>query len=540
MFRFYDDELHNLILVAHRNVQEIISYTTIYDYHPPLQYIFNKIWLQLFGLNEFLLKLPSIILIILAIILCCHLVFKITGSSKLSLICGLIAIANPLILLWGPSLRWYPLWTFLAVLSIYLVTTLYTDTNNRNRIILKSLLILSLTLALYTNYQTIILIAAFFISGLILDLKEKTKKYYHLKEIVLVVAGVIILFLPYINVFFNHMETFFHRKEIYSDYGVNSPALAVGYFIFSVLFGNSIYPWDIRFIILSSIILITILTSLVYIKKHSLRNFKPGLQSFIMLSKEKTILFLLILTVTLFLLFLLNSMITEISFSRGLLFFPLLIIALFNVHLFYLYKTLERNLIIPVIIGALVFFLIWLVGSYNIVTRQSLHKAGLMDPIEKVTAFVNNTIASQNANYTIITFDPVLTYYLAKSSQSNNVEIFSPYEKETQNLLNSVNEINNDQNIIFDSGSTLIYIKSTAGSLIPLKEKLDYLDSYIFRESLQFEPPVKFGFDADSVMKRRFFSSVNIFDWRYTIYTLRPKSYWDKNILGEFNTLRVY
>src|SRR4030065_1782754 len=154
MFRFYDDELQNLILVAQRNVQEIISYTANYDYHPPLQYLFNKIFLELFGLNEFLLRLPSIILIIIAVILCSHLVFRTTGAIKLSLLCVLITITNPLILLWGASLRWYPLWTFLAILSSYLVTTLSIDANNKKRIILKSLLIFTLTLALYTNYQS--------------------------------------------------------------------------------------------------------------------------------------------------------------------------------------------------------------------------------------------------------------------------------------------------------------------------------------------------------------------------------------------------
>ena len=537
MFRFYDDELHNLILVAQRNVQEIISYTSNYDYHPPLQYVFNKIWLQLFGLNEFWLKLPSMILIILSILICCRLVYKITGSSKLSLLCGVVATFNPLILLWGASIRWYSLWTFLAVISIYLLAIIYADTNNRNRIILKSLLILSLTLALYTNYQTIILITAFFISGLIFDLKEKTKKYYHLTEIAQVIAGVIILFLPYIYVFFNHIETFFQRKEIYSDYGINSPFLATGYFIFSVFFGNSIYPWNIKFIVLLVITLIALIVSLFYVKTHSS---KIKLGSFPPKEKKKLLFLLISLTITLFFLFLIQAIISGALLSRSFIIMPMLFTSLIVIYFYYLLRVKDRKLLFINMVAAVSFFLIWLTGSYNVITRQSLHKSGLMDPIGEVSAFVNSITASQNTNYSIITFDPVLTYYLAKSSTSNNVEIFSPYIIETQNLLTFVNEIKLNQDIKFDPGSTLIYIKSTAGSLIPLKEKLDYLDSYIFNECSQFDHPVKFGFDEDSEMKRIFFSGVNILDWRYTIFTLHPKSYWSKNILADFNSLRVY
>ena len=97
MLRFYDDELHNLILVSDRNFKEIIDYTSHYDFHPPLQYLINKITLQLFGLNEFWLSLPSIIFIILAIILAGRLIFMLTGSYKYSLLSSFIIASNPLI-----------------------------------------------------------------------------------------------------------------------------------------------------------------------------------------------------------------------------------------------------------------------------------------------------------------------------------------------------------------------------------------------------------------------------------------------------------
>lgn len=540
MFRFYDDELQNLILVAHRDVREIISYTANYDYHPPLQYLFNKIFLELFGLNEFLLRLPSIILIIIAVILCSHLVFRTTGAIKLSLLYVLITITNPLILLWGASLRWYPLWTFLAVLSIYLVSILYINANNGKRIIVQSLLIFALTLALYTNYQTIILIAGFVIAAFILDLKAGHKEFAILKRILPVLIGVIILFLPYLNIFLNHIGTFFQRKEIYSDYSINSPILAGCYFIFSILFGNSIYPWDIRFIVLISITVIALAGSIFYYKNHSSR-IKITIPKSILYQEKKSLLFLSSLISTiLFILFLLQSIITGSFLSRGFLIFSFLLPILIIVYLSHLLKIKDKKFLSLIMVTIVSFFLLWSMSSYNVLARQSLHKSGLMDPVEEVTSFVNKIIELKKTNYIVITFDPVLTYNLTKTNLLGSTVILSPYISATKNLFSSVSPQNNNHNADFDSSSTLIYIQSYPGSLIPLKDRIDILKEYIFQNGLQIEKPVKFGYDSDSDIKRKFFPSLGIIDWRFTIYQFYPRSYWDRDALEEISKLVLH
>jgi uncharacterized membrane protein len=540
MFRFYDDELQNLILVAHRSVKEIISYTANYDYHPPLQYIFNKIFLELFGLNEFLLKLPSIILIIIAVILCSHLVFKITGSIKLSLLCGLITLTNPLILLWGASLRWYPLWTFLAVLSIYLITFLYINANNGKRIILQSLLIFALTLALYTNYQTIILIAGFVIAAFILDIKAVRKEFANLKRILPVLIGVIILFLPYINIFLNHIGTFFYRKEIYSDYSINSPILTGCYFIFSILFGNSIYPWDNRFIVLISITIIALTGSIFYYKNHSSR-IKITKSKLILNQEKMNLIFLLsLISIILFTLFLLQAIITGSFLSRGFIIFSFLLPILIIVYLSHLSKIKDKKFLSLIMVTIVSFFLIWSISSYNVFTRQSLHKSGLMDPVEEVTSFVNKIIELKKTKYIVITFDPVLTYYLTKTNLMESTVILSPYLSATKNLLSSVSPQINYHYTDFDSSSTLIYVQSYPGSLIPLKYRIDIIKAYVFKNGLQMEKPVKFGYDSDSDIKRKFFPSLGIIDCRFTIYQFYPKSYWDKDLLEEISKLVLH
>jgi uncharacterized membrane protein len=540
MFRFYDDELHNLILVANKSIKEIISYTANYDYHPPLQYLFNKIFLEIFGLNEFLLKLPSIILVIIAVILCSHLVFKVTGSVKLGLLCGIITLTNPLILLWGASIRWYPLWTFLAVFSIYLATILYSNSYIRKRIILQCILIFTLALALYTNYQTIILIAGIIITAFILDLKAGRKEFKNLKIILPVLIGVIILFLPYLNVFLNHIETFFYRKEIYSDYSINSAILAGCYFIFSILFGNSIYPWDIRFIVLISITIIALTGSIFYYQNHSSR-IKFTIPKSILYQEKKNLLFLLtLISAILIILFLLQSIITGSFLSRSFLIFSFLLPILIIIYLYHLIKIKYKKFLFLLMITIVSFFLIWSISSYNVLTRQSLHKSGLMDPVEEVTSFIKNSIELNEPNSTIITYDPVLTYYLIKTNSLGSTVILSPYVSATKNLFSSVSPQINYYYADFDSSSTLIYIKSYPGSLIPLKDKIDILEEYIFQNGLLMEKRVKFGYDSDSYIKRKFFPSLGFIDWRFTINQFYPRSYWDKDALEEISKLVMH
>ena len=77
-------------------------------------------------------------------------------------------------------------------------------------------------------------------------------------------------------------------------------------------------------------------------------------------------------------------------------------------------------------------------GSYNVFVKQSIHKAGLMDPVREVVELVNNIENTKKENVVVITYDPVLTYYLAKSESYKSLTIFSPYIKESSKLLVSV------------------------------------------------------------------------------------------------------
>jgi hypothetical protein len=163
-----------------------------------------------------------------------------------------------------------------------------------------------------------------------------------------------------------------------------------------------------------------------------------------------------------------------------------------------------------------------------------------MDPVEEVTSFIKNSIELNEPNSTIITYDPVLTYYLIKTNSLGSTVILSPYVSATKNLFSSVSPQINYYYADFDSSSTLIYIKSYPGSLIPLKDKIDILEEYIFQNGLLMEKRVKFGYDSDSYIKRKFFPSLGIIDWRFTINQFYPRSYWDKDTLEEISKLVMH
>ena len=537
MFRFYDDELHNLVLVANKSVKEIISYLSIYDYHPPFQYIVNKFFLQIFGLNEFWLKLPSMLLILGSILICSVLVKRFTGSSKAGLISGVISIVNPLVLLWGTSIRWYPLWTFLTMLSIYFTLSLFTHRVRKIRT--QILLAITLTLALYTNYQTILLVITLLLSAIILDLKSKDKKFIHLKSTLPVIIGVIILFLPYINTFVNHLSTYIQQKHINSGTSNISPLISGGYFIFSVLFGNSIYPWDIIFIIFSGIIVLTLFSILAFprFRKSVKQSFR--ISKFLPSEKMKEYFTLFLISGILSFLLFLFSILSNSLQARGYLIVPLLLITISSTLFYYSGKVKSGRSFNPLIIIACSFIFLWLAGSFNVITRESLHKASLMDPVGEVINSVQSRGDSAKTTYLIFTYDPVLTYYLLKECNDKNVIIYSPYKKELMNLTVTFNRNELLSMKDYTSNKEILYIDSYPGSLEPIINKLNNIKQYLLSKSIENKKPIRLGFDPDAGIKRKLFPSAGVIDWRYTIFRLAPERNLDYNIIASFNSLKV-
>jgi len=537
MFQFYDDELHNLILVADKNLKEIIVYTSIYDFHPPVQYILNKFFLELFGLNEFWLSLPSVFFTLLTVIISGNLVYKITKSFSWSAASGIIMLLHPLVFLWGKSVRWYPFWTFLTLLSVYLFISLWNNDTKRKWLIKLTSLIIITAISLYTNYQTILLMIATILTALILDKKEQT--WNRTKQTLIVVTGTLILFVPYITTFISHAKNFLVRKGIYDEYIGTSPVISGSYFLYSVLFGQSLFPWNCSFIIFFVTCLIALIGGIIFYFKERQENINeidsiPNHKHFFLSNNlVKTVFYL---TVILFVLSLLYSFLAGINISRGFMVLPILLIIIsvsFGHHLFKKSKIKGKTnkTIYWASIFAVSILILWMIGSYNVITRKHLHKSGLIIPVNEITGIIKSYEKENRDNITVITTDFVLSYYLMKDTQ---LHILSPYSKELEILPGIKNETS------LGDHNQIIFIRSYPGALTPLNTELNNYKDYLFGKGQIRSEPINIAYDSDYEFKDKFFPASGIEKWRYRIFMLTPKISWDVNFLKKISNFRVH
>lgn len=537
MFKFYDDELHNLILVADKNIREIISYTSNYDFHPPLQYILNKISLEVFGLNEFLLALPSIIFTLLTMILSSRLLYKITKSFSWSVVSGILMLLHPLVFLWGKSIRWYPIWTFLTILSIYLFISIWNSERIRKNNAKFIVLAVIVAISFYTNYQTLVVIASIILTSLTLDKKEGT--WIHTKQTFNVIGIALFFSLPYLITFLSHFEGFFSRKGIYEEFTGTSPLITGIYFLYSVVFGQSLFPWNVSFIIFfifGSAAFIAGITFYNKLKKEigEAKTVKTNVgQSILKIQIFRQVVYI---TVFLIILSFVYSLIAGINAARGLIVLPMLLVLILSTFGHYIYNNYKYSVTFKKVfylffLFAISILFLWLIGSYNVISKQHLHKNGLAIPLQEILRIIESEKTITDSDLAIITTDFVLTYYLMNEGE---LKVLSPYSNELMKLFVNKKEA--------ESGNMdrIIFIDSYPGSLMPLKSELDNYKAKLFKAGEIIFGPINLAYDSDYRMKKRFFPSSEIGEWRYKIFILEPKASWDTLSLKKINDFKVY
>lgn len=104
------DEAVTANVVSNLSYSEIISKFSPTDFHPPLFYLVEKLWTNIFGYSEIALRMPSIIFsLIIGWIL-----YKIAGNWAVALF-----LFNPLIIYYSQEARMYMMTTFFVTLIIY-------------------------------------------------------------------------------------------------------------------------------------------------------------------------------------------------------------------------------------------------------------------------------------------------------------------------------------------------------------------------------------------------------------------------------------
>jgi len=153
------DEAVTAKVVMNYGFTEIVSKFSPTDFHPPLYYLFMKLWTNLFGYSEVALRFPSIIFSLLT----GYFIYKIASlfhGSIVKLWPVVFFLFNPLIVYYSQEARMYMMATFLLTISLYYLIKMLL--NQKSKIKSQKLDVLffgiSIFFAFWTFYGSVFLI----------------------------------------------------------------------------------------------------------------------------------------------------------------------------------------------------------------------------------------------------------------------------------------------------------------------------------------------------------------------------------------------
>lgn len=91
---------------------------SVSDFHPPIYYMFIKLWTNIFGFSELSLRLPSIIFSLVTVYLV-YLITKKLSNKKMALWAAIFTGFNPLLIYYAQEVRMYSLITMLLAIVLY-------------------------------------------------------------------------------------------------------------------------------------------------------------------------------------------------------------------------------------------------------------------------------------------------------------------------------------------------------------------------------------------------------------------------------------
>lgn len=207
------DELFTLNLLYLNNLSELINLGSILDNHPPLYLLIMYFFTKIFGLSEYIVRVPSVIFSIISFYLVFVLGKKIHSKTYgfTSLIITAILIPKPWIAFYARSYILLLLFSILTMIN--LVNIIHFKTKNPNKETSVSMLfyfVLSSLLCIYTHYFGCILI---FCELLFLFMVFRKKI---IKEIIVIVASLISLFAPWL--FIIHLKQTYTIPPVFTEW----------------------------------------------------------------------------------------------------------------------------------------------------------------------------------------------------------------------------------------------------------------------------------------------------------------------------------
>jgi uncharacterized membrane protein len=187
------------IFLAKQSFGELLSLTAV-DAHPPFYYVLLKLWGDLFGFSEFVLRSLSGILAGGSVAGSLLLMKRLFGVRAL-LITAPILLLAPFLLRYGYEVRMYALATFIGVMATYTLIRARENTHPYAWWIVYAALV---ALGMYTLYMTLALWVAH--AAWLTYSSVKTKVKITQWRWVYAFAGAVLLFTPYIPTFFAQMK----------------------------------------------------------------------------------------------------------------------------------------------------------------------------------------------------------------------------------------------------------------------------------------------------------------------------------------------
>lgn len=379
----YDDEIGTIGLLP-LSTARIVHTMNHADVHPPGMYVLAHLgyvalhsprWITLFPLACLYTGLAFFVFAVAPLF-----------RSATARICFLLmATLHPQLLMWSNSIRWYPWWTGLALLTVTIALnpssgSAYTLTKPR-----AAVLGLSIAALFYLNYITIIFTFAL-AAGLFLRYGRRVWK-----QLLIAFAVALVLIAPQLRPFFT--------VHLHGSEGQRSnPLVSAARLVQSLFSSEAFLPWHPAAV--ASVLLMTLLTLVGAWKGfHYLRA-----KRLTSAAEEDKVLASLLLTALLFLVLIAVAGLGGKP-RNGLALVPLLApgIALVVGGL----RPRAAQL-------CLAFFFVWSAwGIVHLIRREGLTKSGMNNRPEEVLQFIERSRG--DACSVVITYDPILTYYLVES-----------------------------------------------------------------------------------------------------------------------------
>lgn len=201
------------ILITRNSISDIISFTAS-DVHPPLYYLFLKLFISIFGNYMPIYHLVSIIPFLLMILIVGIFSYK-EISYKAGLLSMVVLCAAPHMLTYAIEIRMYSLCQLLVVCSVILAYKIGKSTDKEKWTLWIGFSIINV-MAAYTHYFAGAAVAIVSVCLFVCILISKIEKKRKIIRWVIANVITVILYIPWLVVFYKQFES------VKSDYWITS------------------------------------------------------------------------------------------------------------------------------------------------------------------------------------------------------------------------------------------------------------------------------------------------------------------------------